>query len=114
MSLDGQYDRDNIFAKVLRQVEAVVVFQSGFAANAGTVSAVLNKEDVVISDELNHASIIDGCRLSRATIKVFPHRDIDAARRIADGSPRLPPSGWDQPIREVLTGGIERRKGVAR
>jgi glycine C-acetyltransferase len=65
-----------------KKVEKVVVFQSGFAANAGTVSAIFGKEDVVISDELNHASIIDGCRLSRATIKVFPHKDVDAARRI--------------------------------
>jgi glycine C-acetyltransferase len=65
-----------------KQVEAVVVFQSGFAANAGTVAAVLGKEAVVVSDELNHASIIDGCRLSRATIKVFPHKDATAARRI--------------------------------
>src|SRR3954467_4920302 len=62
--------------------EAVVVFQSGFTANAGTVSAILTKDDVVISDELNHASIIDGCRLSRATIKVFPHKEVDAARNI--------------------------------
>jgi glycine C-acetyltransferase len=66
-----------------KKVESVVVFQSGFAANAGTVSAILTKDDVVISDELNHASIIDGCRLSRATIKVFPHKDVEAARRIA-------------------------------
>src|SRR6476469_4542146 len=65
-----------------KQTEAVVVFQSGFAANAGTVSAILTKDDVVISDELNHASIIDGCRLSRASIKVFPHKNVDAARRI--------------------------------
>ena len=65
-----------------KQVEKVVVFQSGFAANAGTVSAILGKEDVVISDELNHASIIDGCRLSRAAIKVFPHKNVDAARKI--------------------------------
>jgi glycine C-acetyltransferase len=65
-----------------KNVEKVVVFQSGFAANAGTVSAILTKEDVVISDELNHASIIDGCRLSRATIKVFPHKDVDAARKV--------------------------------
>ena len=65
-----------------KKVEAVVVFQSGFTANAGTVSAILNKEDVIISDELNHASIIDGCRLSRAAIKVFPHKDADAARKI--------------------------------
>jgi glycine C-acetyltransferase len=65
-----------------KRTEATVVFQSGFTANAGTVSALLTKEDVVISDELNHASIIDGCRLSRAAIKVFAHKDVDAARRI--------------------------------
>ena len=65
-----------------KQTEAVVVFQSGFTANAGTVSAILSKEDVIISDALNHASIIDGCRLSRAAIKVFPHKDMDAARDI--------------------------------
>jgi glycine C-acetyltransferase len=73
-----------------KQVEKVVVFQSGFAANAGTVSAVLTKEDVVISDELNHASIIDGSRLSRATIKVFPHKDVDAARTIIRDLPAGP------------------------
>ncbi len=67
---------------LFKHTEAVVVFQSGFAANAGTVAAVLSKDDVVISDELNHASIIDGCRLSRAAIKVFPHKDAAAARRI--------------------------------
>jgi glycine C-acetyltransferase len=65
-----------------KQTEAVVVFQSGFTANAGTVSSILTKDDIVISDELNHASIIDGCRLSRATIKVFPHKDVDAARAV--------------------------------
>jgi len=70
-----------------KNVEKVVVFQSGFAANAGTVSAILTREDVVISDELNHASIIDGCRLSRATIKVFPHKDADAARKIIQTLP---------------------------
>ena len=58
-----------------KNVEACVVFQSGFTANAGTVSAILGKEDYVLSDELNHASIIDGARLSRATIKVFRHKD---------------------------------------
>jgi glycine C-acetyltransferase len=70
-----------------KKVEKVVVFQSGFTANAGTVSAILGKEDAVISDELNHASIIDGCRLSRAAIKVFPHKDVDAARKIIQGLP---------------------------
>jgi glycine C-acetyltransferase len=65
-----------------KQVEACVVFQSGFAANAGTVSAVLGKEDFIISDELNHASIIDGARLSRATIKVFRHKDAAHAEEL--------------------------------
>jgi len=64
-----------------------VVFQSGFTANAGTVSSILTKDDVVVSDELNHASIIDGCRLSRAEIKVFPHKDVDAARRLVAALP---------------------------
>jgi glycine C-acetyltransferase len=65
-----------------KDVEACVVFQSGFAANAGTVAAVLTPEDHIVSDELNHASIIDGCRLSRAKIHVFPHKDHEAAGRI--------------------------------
>jgi len=58
-------------------VEACVVFQSGFTANAGTVSSILGKDDFILSDELNHASIIDGARLSRAKVKVFRHRDVD-------------------------------------
>jgi glycine C-acetyltransferase len=65
-----------------KNVEACVVFQSGFAANAGTVSAILTPDDHIISDELNHASIIDGCRLSKAKIHVFPHKDAAAAARI--------------------------------
>jgi glycine C-acetyltransferase len=65
-----------------KKVEACVVFQSGFTANAGTVSAILGKEDLIISDELNHASIIDGCRLSRATIKVFKHKDVADCERV--------------------------------
>ena len=64
--------------------EACVVFQSGFTANSGTVSAILGKEDLIISDELNHASIIDGCRLSKATIKVFKHKDIADCQRILE------------------------------
>ncbi len=65
-----------------KNVEACVVFQSGFAANAGTVSAILGPDDHIISDELNHASIIDGCRLSRAKIHVFPHKDVATAEKI--------------------------------
>ena len=65
-----------------KNVEACVVFQSGFTANAGTVSAILGKDDFIISDELNHASIIDGARLSRAKVKVFRHRDTAHAEEL--------------------------------
>src|SRR6202451_1073167 len=65
-----------------KNVDACVVFQSGFAANAGTVSAILGKEDFILSDELNHASIIDGARLSRAKIKVFRHKDVAHAEEL--------------------------------
>jgi len=65
-----------------KNVEACVVFQSGFTANAGTVAAVLGKEDLIVSDELNHASIIDGARLSKATIQVFKHKDVRDCERI--------------------------------
>jgi len=71
-----------------KRTEAAVVFQSGFTANAGTVAALLGRDDVIVSDELNHASIIDGARLSRATIKVFPHRDAAAARTLVAALPR--------------------------
>jgi len=78
-----------------KNVEACVVFQSGFTANAGTVSAILGKEDFIVSDELNHASIIDGARLSRAKILVFRHKDIaHAEEQLA--------SIKDQPGRRLL------------
>ncbi len=78
-----------------KDVEACVVFQSGFASNAGTVSAVLGKEDFIISDQLNHASIIDGARLSRAKILVFNHKDMGhAEQQLA--------SVKDQPGRKLL------------
>jgi glycine C-acetyltransferase len=78
-----------------KNVEACVVFQSGFTANAGTVSAVLGKEDFIISDQLNHASIIDGARLSRAKILVFNHKDLaHAEEQLA--------SVKDQPGRKLL------------
>jgi glycine C-acetyltransferase len=67
-----------------KNVEECVVFQSGFAANAGTVAAILTPDDHIISDELNHASIIDGCRLSKAKIHVFPHKDAAAAGQVLE------------------------------
>ncbi|MGH9416624.1 MAG: glycine C-acetyltransferase [Terriglobales bacterium] len=65
-----------------KHTEASVVFQSGFTANSGTVGAIMGRSDFIVSDALNHASIIDGARLSRATIKVFPHKDLNAAEAI--------------------------------
>lgn len=73
-----------------KHTEGAVVFQSGFTANAGTVASILTKDDIVISDELNHASIIDGARLSRATVRVFPHKEVDAAREILRSLPAGP------------------------
>jgi len=70
------------FIAGFKRTEASVVFQSGFTANSGTVGAIMGRNDFIISDELNHASIIDGARLSRATIKVFPHKDCNAAEAI--------------------------------
>ncbi len=67
-----------------KKTEASVVFQSGFAANAGTVAAILGKDDLILSDELNHASIIDGARLSRAAIRVFPHRDVATLAKLLE------------------------------
>jgi glycine C-acetyltransferase len=84
---------------VFKKTEASVVFQSGFAANAGTVSAILGKEDLIISDELNHASIIDGARLSRATIKVFPHRDVKTLEKLLEETTTFP-------RRLVITDGV--------
>ena len=78
-----------------KNVEACVVFQSGFTANAGTVSAILGKDDYIVSDQLNHASIIDGARLSRAKILVFEHKNMaDAESKLA--------SIKDQPGRKLL------------
>ena len=59
----------------LKKVEAALVFGSGYLANMGAITALAGPEDTIFSDELNHASLIDGCRLSKATLKVFRHRD---------------------------------------
>ena len=79
MSLHRELERR--FAEFKGAPDALM-FQSGFTANSGTVAAILAKEDVIVSDQLNHASIIDGARLSRAEIKVFPHKDVGAADRL--------------------------------
>ncbi|MCX8103328.1 MAG: glycine C-acetyltransferase [Candidatus Bipolaricaulota bacterium] len=67
-------------------VETTLVFQSGFAANLGTIQALVGKGDAIYSEELNHGSIIDGCRLSGADIIKWPHRDVDALRQLCKES----------------------------
>jgi glycine C-acetyltransferase len=64
-----------------KRAEAVITLQSGFAANLATIPALVGKDDVIFSDQLNHASIIDGCRLSRAQIVAYAHNDPDDLRR---------------------------------
>ncbi len=71
----------------LKQTEAALVFSTGYQANLGVISALTDSQDVVFSDELNHASIIDGCRLSRAQVRVFPHNDLAALEQLLKAEP---------------------------
>lgn len=81
-TLDIHEEMEEKLAK-FKKAEAVIVFQSGFTANLGTIAALMNKEDAIISDELNHASIIDGCRLSGAKILRFKHSNMEDLERVA-------------------------------
>lgn len=65
-----------------KRTEAALLFTSGYAANLGAIPALVKKGDAVYTDKLNHASLIDGCRLSRAEVRIFPHRDIAALRQM--------------------------------
>ena len=66
---------------LFKNTNSALVFNSGYHANIGTLSALMKKRDIVFCDELNHASIIDGCRLSGAEIAIYPHKDMDALER---------------------------------
>ena len=68
--------------------EAALLFPSGYQANVGTITALVGVGDHVFSDALNHASIIDGCRLSRASVHVYPHRDVRALEELLASAPR--------------------------
>ncbi len=60
-----------------KNTEAAILFSSGYLANIGTISALVGSDDIIYSDELNHASIIDGARLSRSTVKIYKHLDLN-------------------------------------
>jgi hypothetical protein len=92
-----------------KNVEACVVFQSGFTANAGTVSAILGKEDFIISDELNHASIIDGARLSKREDQGLPPQGCRPRRRAAERASRTSRAQAADHRRRVLDGRRHRR-----
>jgi len=77
---------DTLEAELARfkQCEAALMFPSGYMVNIGVIPALMGPDDVVYSDALNHASLVDGCRLSKATLRVFAHADIDALRTMLD------------------------------
>jgi 8-amino-7-oxononanoate synthase len=79
---DPWHERLERAAASLKGAERALLFPSGYAANVGAIAALAGREDAIYSDALNHASIVDGCRLSRATVRVFPHADVEALDRL--------------------------------
>jgi adenosylmethionine-8-amino-7-oxononanoate aminotransferase len=73
---------------LFKHAAAALLFTSGYHANIGVIPALVGSEDRIFSDELNHASLIDGCRLSRAPVSVYPHRDVAALARLLAAPPR--------------------------
>ncbi len=84
-----------------KHVEAVLTFQSGFTCNTGVIPVVTGEHDLIVSDQLNHASIIDGMRLSKAPREVYPHRDVEALRAILERA-RRDGDAEGRPYRSIL------------
>jgi glycine C-acetyltransferase len=82
--------------------EAVLTFQSGFTANTGVIPTITGETDLIVSDSLNHASIIDGMRLSKAPRKIYPHADVEALRAILDEAATSGRDGHGEPYRLIL------------
>jgi len=99
MSLHEQLERD---LADFKRVEATLVFQSGFTANTGVLPVITGEADLVVSDALNHASIIDGLRLSKARREVYPHKDVDALRAILERARAAGDPETSEPYRLIL------------
>ncbi len=85
-----------------KDTEAVLTFQSGFTANTGVIPVITGETDLIVSDELNHASIIDGMRLSKAPRKVFPHADVEGLREVLREATEKGRDGHGEPYRLIL------------
>jgi glycine C-acetyltransferase len=85
-----------------KDTEAVLTFQSGFTANTGVIPVITGETDLIVSDELNHASIIDGMRLSKAPRKVFPHANVDGLREVLREATETGRDGHGEPHRLIL------------
>jgi glycine C-acetyltransferase len=90
-----------------KHTEATLTFQSGFTANTGIIPVVATEQDLIVSDELNHASIIDGMRLSKAPRKVFKHKDVEALRAVLqEAREQGRPDGTPYRLILVVTDGV--------
>ena len=99
LSLHEHLERD---LADFKGTEATLVFQSGFTANTGVIPVVTGEADLIVSDALNHASIIDGMRLSRAPREVYPHKDVAALREILARAANEGRPGTGEPYRLIL------------
>ena len=104
MTLHEELERD--LAR-FKDVEAVLTFQSGFTANTGVIPTITGETDLIVSDELNHASIIDGMRLSKAPRRIYPHGDVAALREILrEAAEQGRPGGGPWRLVLVVTDGV--------
>jgi glycine C-acetyltransferase len=99
MTLHEELERD---LAAFKETEAVLTFQSGFTANTGVIPTITGEGDLIVSDALNHASIIDGMRLSKAPRKIYPHGDTGALREILREAREKGRDGTGQPYRLIL------------
>jgi len=99
MTLHEQLEQD---LAEFKGVEATLVFQSGFAANTGVIPVVTGASDLLVSDALNHASIIDGMRLSKARREVYPHKDVAALKEVITHAREKGHPDTGEPYRLIL------------